>query len=106
MLSGIVLFFWFGIYILVEARTSKTVVYYGLITVYRPLRKIFSFTFSDVVSAKLNSKKLYYGTDERIVVITKSGMKMIIGKIKGYQGHHMKSAKGYPQLASDPTNIL
>ena len=27
------------------------------------------------------------------------------GKIKGYQGHHMKSVKGYPQLASDPTNI-
>ena len=27
------------------------------------------------------------------------------GKIKGYQGHHMKSVRGYPQLASDPTNI-
>ena len=28
------------------------------------------------------SKKLYYGTDERIVVITKSGMKMSIGNIE------------------------
>lgn len=82
MLSGIVLFFWFGTYILIEARTSKTVVYYGLITVYRPLRKRFSFTFSDVVSAKLKSKKLYYGTEERIIVITKSGMKMSIGSIE------------------------
>lgn len=82
MLSGIVLFFWFGTYILIEARTGKTVVYYGLITVYRPMRKIFSFTFSDVVSAKRKSKKLYYGTDERIVVITKSGMKMSIGNIE------------------------
>ena len=27
------------------------------------------------------------------------------GKIKGYQGHHMKSVRGYPQLGSDPTNI-
>ena len=27
------------------------------------------------------------------------------GKIKGYQGHHMKSVKGYPHLASDPNNI-
>ena len=27
------------------------------------------------------------------------------GKVKGYQGHHMKSVKGYPQLAGDPHNI-
>ena len=27
------------------------------------------------------------------------------GKVKGYQGHHMKSVKGYPHLAGDPHNI-
>lgn len=27
------------------------------------------------------------------------------GKIKGYQGHHMKSVKGYPDSAADPDNI-
>lgn len=27
------------------------------------------------------------------------------GKVAGYQGHHMKSVKGYPNLAGDPTNI-
>ncbi len=27
------------------------------------------------------------------------------GKVKGYQGHHMKSVKGYPELAGDPSNI-
>ena len=27
------------------------------------------------------------------------------GKVKGYFGHHMKSVKGYPHLASDPSNI-
>ena len=27
------------------------------------------------------------------------------GKVSGYQGHHMKSVKGYPELAGDPTNI-
>ena len=27
------------------------------------------------------------------------------GKVKGYQGHHMKSVKGYPGLAGDPHNI-
>ena len=27
------------------------------------------------------------------------------GRVKGYQGHHMKSVKGYPELAGDPTNI-
>ena len=27
------------------------------------------------------------------------------GKVKGYQGHHMKSVKGYPELAGDPHNI-
>ncbi len=27
------------------------------------------------------------------------------GKVKGYQGHHMKSVKGYPHLAGDPDNI-
>ena len=27
------------------------------------------------------------------------------GKVKGYVGHHMKSVKGYPELAGDPTNI-
>lgn len=27
------------------------------------------------------------------------------GKVKGYQGHHMKSVKGYPELAGDPNNI-
>ncbi len=27
------------------------------------------------------------------------------GKVRGYQGHHMKSVKGYPELAGDPHNI-
>ena len=27
------------------------------------------------------------------------------GKVKGYVGHHMKSVKGYPNLAGDPRNI-
>ncbi len=27
------------------------------------------------------------------------------GKVKGYQGHHMKSVKAYPELAGDPNNI-
>ncbi len=27
------------------------------------------------------------------------------GKVTGYQGHHMKSVKGYPELAGDPDNI-
>jgi hypothetical protein len=27
------------------------------------------------------------------------------GKVKGYNGHHMKSVKGYPELAGDPLNI-
>ena len=27
------------------------------------------------------------------------------GKVKGYHGHHMKSVKGYPELAGDPFNI-
>ena len=27
------------------------------------------------------------------------------GKVKGYVGHHMKSVKGYPELAGDPLNI-
>jgi hypothetical protein len=27
------------------------------------------------------------------------------GKVKGYEGHHMKSVKGYPDLAGDPLNI-
>ena len=27
------------------------------------------------------------------------------GRIRGYQGHHIKSVKGYPSLAADPNNI-
>ena len=27
------------------------------------------------------------------------------GKVKGYEGHHMKSIKGFPELAGDPNNI-
>ena len=27
------------------------------------------------------------------------------GKVKGYEGHHMKSVSKYPELASDPNNI-
>jgi RHS repeat-associated protein len=27
------------------------------------------------------------------------------GKVRGYQGHHMQSVKGYPELAGDPNNI-
>ena len=27
------------------------------------------------------------------------------GKVSGYHGHHMKSVKGYPDLAGDPNNI-
>lgn len=27
------------------------------------------------------------------------------GKVKGYDGHHMKSVNGYPELAGDPLNI-
>ena len=30
---------------------------------------------------------------------------LLNGKIKGYEGHHMKSVKGYPELAGDPYNI-
>lgn len=30
---------------------------------------------------------------------------LIKGKVKGYVGHHMKSVKGYPDLAGDPFNI-
>lgn len=82
MLSGIVLFFWFGTYILIEARTSKTVIYYGIITVYRPFRRTFSFSFSDIISVKRKVTKLYYVTDEKIIVSTKSGMKMSVGSLE------------------------
>lgn len=27
------------------------------------------------------------------------------GKVSGYQGHHIKSVKGFPDLAGDPNNI-
>jgi len=27
------------------------------------------------------------------------------GKVSGYQGHHMKSVKGYPELVGEPSNI-
>lgn len=27
------------------------------------------------------------------------------GKVRGYVGHHIKSVKGFPDLAGDPTNI-
>jgi hypothetical protein len=30
---------------------------------------------------------------------------LLKGKISGYQEHHMKSIKGYPDLAGDPYNI-
>ena len=30
---------------------------------------------------------------------------LLNGKVRGYQGHHMKSVKGYPNLAGDPNNI-
>ena len=38
---------------------------------------------------------------------SKDEMKQLLkhGKVKGYHGHHMKSVKGYPELAGDPTNI-
>lgn len=30
---------------------------------------------------------------------------LLRGKVHGYEGHHMKSVKGYPNLAGDPNNI-
>ena len=27
------------------------------------------------------------------------------GKVRGFVGHHMKSVKGFPDLAGDPSNI-
>lgn len=71
-----VVFFWLGIYLIICERTCKIVVYYDLITVYRPLRKNFSFNYSDIASVKLRRKKYYYYYEETITIVTKQGKKI------------------------------
>ena len=45
-------------------------------TVYRPLRKKFSFNYSDIASVKLRGKKYYYCYTEKITIVTKQGKKI------------------------------
>ena len=61
------------------------------------VRKAWKNEFNNVKSGGKGISRQW--TDDEIVELLNTG------KIKGYQGHHMRSVKGYPELAGDPNNI-
>ena len=61
------------------------------------VRKAWKNEFNNVSSGGHGISRQW--SDDEIVELLSTG------KVKGYQGHHMKSVKGYPELAGDPTNI-
>lgn len=66
-------------------------------------------------SARSSAVKKAWKAEVEQVILTGKGSRdwtaeqidelLTTGKVKGYVGHHMKSVKGYPELAGDPTNI-
>ncbi len=71
------LFFWFGIYIVVETLCFKVIVKNKTITVCKKFRKPFTFTFDDIVFAVRKVSRNRYKT-EKIEIKTNSGKKVTV----------------------------
>lgn len=71
-----VFFFWLGIYIIIEVITRKTVILNDQITVYAPLIRVYSFSFSDIAQVKVRGKQYYYVYEEKLTIITKDGKRV------------------------------
>lgn len=71
------LLLWLGIYLVVKTLTFRVIVKGKEITVFSALRKPYSFTFDDVVSAVRQVKKNRVES-ERIVIRTVSGRRLIV----------------------------
>ena len=61
------------------------------------VRKAWKLEYEDVVNGGSGISRTWSKSEINELLTT--------GKVKGYQGHHMKSVKGYPELAGDPHNI-
>ena len=72
------LFFWLGIYMIVETFCFKVIVKNKTITVYKKFRKPFTFAFDDIVFAIRKVSRNRYKT-EKMKLITNSGKKVTIG---------------------------
>ena len=68
--------FWLGIYIIIEVITRKTVILNDQITVYAPLIRVYSFSFSDIAQVKVRGKQYYYVYEEKLTIITKDGKRV------------------------------
>lgn len=71
-----VLGFWLGTALIIRPVTRKIVVSNDKITVYSPLKKVYSFNMSDIASVKLRGKKFHYCYAEKITIVTKQGKKI------------------------------
>lgn len=68
---------WAGIYMIIYQMRFCIVVEQEKITVYPLFRRSYSFTFHDVHTVKRQTKNLYKGQAERIVLRTEQGKKVI-----------------------------
>lgn len=71
------LFFWLGIYLIIKTLNFKVIVKGDTITVFSTLKKTFSFTFSEIISAVRQTKNNKIKS-ERIVIKTISNKKLIV----------------------------
>lgn len=69
---------WAGIYMIIYQMRFCIVVEQEKITVYPLFRRSYSFTFHDVYTVKRQTKNLYKGQTERIVLRTEQGKKVIV----------------------------
>ncbi len=72
-------FMWFGAYLIWRTFTFKVAVRYETISVYKGLRKPYSFAFKDIESAKRQVKNNKVKS-ERVVIKTVDGKKLIVEK--------------------------
>ena len=63
----------------------------------RAVRKAWKMEYENVVNGGQGISRTWSQSEINELLIN--------GKVKGYQGHHMKSVKGYPEFAGDPYNI-
>lgn len=71
------LFLWLGMYLIVKTLTFKVIVKGKKVTVFSAVRKPYSFTFDEIVSAVRQVKKNQLKS-ERIVIKTVSGKRLIV----------------------------
>lgn len=103
ILAVIVLYFYMGLYLIAVRLSNKVVFYCDTITVYRPLKKTFSFTFADIALVNVKKKQYYYHCQETLTITTKNGKSFTVDTIEeqAHRFYKLLKAQVSPELLSE-----